>query len=275
MNKAQDILEKLKQRREEAKAVTAYWDEVLADLGTLPSAQLQSWLGTFDLDTIIAGLDRTVIQRSKREAKDKPMDAGQAVRYASAVMHGLRLEGLPEHERREIAERKAKIRQARRDAANKRWHAPAPSSENLHDFASDLHPVARDLHASYSGSGPCSSSFSYSSSDSSYKGADAPVAASPLAAGTAGEKEEKANPKPETKTNGVRGVSANQEQNQKTNTNPGQRIAQLYKRTCKKCGEELDPNKNHVCAPKRYFDQDFESISEPARKNTLGTVDDL
>lgn len=74
------------------------------------------------------------------------------------------------------------------------------------------------------------------------KGADAPDAQNL-------EKEEKtkATSKPETNTNSVRGVSANREQNQKTNTDPVVPIAQPYRRTCKKCGAALEPMVNHTC----------------------------
>jgi hypothetical protein len=271
MSNARDVLQKIKQRKEDAEAIRAYWNEVLADLGEIPSAQLQSWLGTFDLDTIITGLDRTVIQRSKREAKEKPMDAGQAVRYASAVMHSMRLETLPEHERQAIADRKARI-SAKRSVAGKvgnekRWHSEPDVAKVCDDLRSD----AMVLRPSYSGSGSCSNSFSSSSSDSNYKGADAPNA-------TALEKEEgKTKPKPTPTPMEVSGVQAKTTPTPKPN--PGQRLAQPYRpepgftephRACKNCGGTLKRDVNHNCAEYEEID-----VAVKTGRLNLGTVDDL
>jgi hypothetical protein len=169
MSKAKELLEKLKRRREEAEAVCAYWAEVLPNLGHVPEAHLQSWLGTFDFDTIVAGIDAAVVQRSKRQAKDDPMEAGQAVLYASAVMRNLKYKSLPEEERERI--RAAKSEAGKKGNA-KRWQG----QREVATVCDDLRQSATTSRTT------CSSSGSGSSSLSSTHTATASSEAKPAAA---------------------------------------------------------------------------------------------
>lgn len=236
MNKAKDILEKLKQRREIADAVRAYWADVLPDIGLLPEPQLQSWLGKFDLDAMIAGLDAAVTQRSKRDAKGDPMTAAEAVNFASAVMNRLHLEGLPEAEREALKATKDRIREARSAAGKrgneKRWHSEsevATTCDNLRSLATPLPPSYSSSVSVAVSSSSLSSSLDAASSSSSNDNIPP-------------QPEEKSKDNTQTKTNGVRDVLANQRQNQKT-------------KTCKKCGATLEPKVNHTCPLVKTEDQ--------------------
>jgi hypothetical protein len=130
-----ELLEKLKHKREEAEAIRAYWAEKLSGL-KLPEEHLQSWLITYDFETIAIGIDAGAIQRSKRLAQRKPMTAEEAVLYASAAMRDKRYEAMSDDE-------KAHIHAVRSEAGKKgnakRWEAKkqkfATGSDNLRSFA--------------------------------------------------------------------------------------------------------------------------------------------
>jgi len=246
MGKAQELLEKLKRRREEAEAVCAYWAEVLPNLGRVPEAHLQSWLGTYDFDTIVAGVDGAVIQRSKRFAKGDPMDAEQAVRYASAVMRDLRYKAMPEEERKVLEERKARIHEVRSAAGKagraKQLQQGAQACREFAQVCQDLPDVAQPLPNTYTGSSSGSGSSSLSSSHT-HTAASAsqakPAAAAPPVSHPLGKAEEKT----QTNTNpvGALGLSktANQD-NTKTEKPKG--------KPCPKCDGMLYRDKNHVCS---------------------------
>lgn len=164
MSKAKELIEKARQRRENGEAIQTYWAEVMPGCGKLPDVQLQSWLGTYDFDTIVAGIDGVVVQRSKRDWKSDPMTPEQSMLYASAIMRTLRYKSLPEEERQAIAEKKEAIREARSVAgkrgAEARWHKPKDET-----VCHDLPSVATTLPATCSYTVTGSGSTSFSSSD--------------------------------------------------------------------------------------------------------------
>jgi hypothetical protein len=165
MSNAKDILEKLKQRREDAEVIKAYWEGVLPGIGNLPESQLQGWMQRFGLATIIAGLDAAVIKRSKLDAKGEKLGVQEAVDYASGAMRETHFEAMPEEERRAYVDKMLAI-SAKRSEAGKKGRAKqlAEGAKTCREFAQvcpDLPDVARPLPSGNgfgfdvgSGSGP-------------------------------------------------------------------------------------------------------------------------
>lgn len=201
MSKAKDILEKLKQRGEEAETVRAYWAETLPGIGQLPEPQLQSWLSRFELDAILGGLDAAVNQRSKLDAKGEPMTAPAAVSFASAVINRLHLEGLPEAEREKIKAHREHIRSVR-SAAGKLGRAKQLAEEveacrEVAQVCPDLPEVARPLPNAYGFGFEVGFASASATEHAAAAEKSKPAAAAPPAA----RSEEKATAKPETETN--------------------------------------------------------------------------
>jgi hypothetical protein len=259
MTKASDLLEKLKQRREEAEAVRAYWADALPSIGTLPEPQLQGWLQRFNLDIIIGGIDAAVILRSKRDAKGEKLPTQEAVDYASKSMHEAHFEAMPEEERQKYAEKAAHIREVRSAAARKRWDKVASVSTNLHGFASPLHTEGE-------GDGDGASGFDLDLAHDGETASATTTAASPPTLEKRDEKQHQTKTNTDThcphclkftagmvcgcagsrQANRALGERANQEQtqNQKTNTNTN---GNGGPRTCSKCGHVLHRDRDHKC----------------------------
>lgn len=242
MTKATDLLEKLKQRREDGEAIKAYWEAVLPGIGNLPESQLQGWLNRFDLHVIVAGLDAAVIKRSKLDAKSEKLSVQEAVDYASGAMREAQFESLSEEERRAWVAKAARIHEVR-SAAGKRGRAKqlAEEAKAARDFAQaspDLPEVAQPLPNAYGfgsgvGSGFASGSVSALDSAAASSSQPTPAAAAPPVPRPAGEEKDNGN----TNT-----------KNQKTEKPP---------RLCRKCGATLSRSQNHICPT--FADEVFEN----------------
>jgi hypothetical protein len=226
MAKAKDILEKLKQRREDAEAIKAYWEGVLPEIGSLPESQLQGWMQRFALGTIIAGLDAAVIKRSKLDAKGEKLNVQEAVDYASAAMREAHFEAMPEEERRKFTEKMVAISRKRSEAAKKgnqkRWH----SNDDQREVATISDGLRQDAMPLRTGSG--SGSGFGSGSAAAFASERATASASATAGGFAATKTatiplekteteiQTQTPKPKTNPAGASGLSANQQPKAKT-----------------------------------------------------------
>jgi hypothetical protein len=247
--KASELIEKARQRRQDGEAIKTYWADVLPNCGAVPEEHLNSWLGTFDFDTIVAGIDATVIQRSKRKAqhdlgKGEPMTPAQTVLYASATMRNLRYKSLPDEEREAIAERKAAI-SAARSAAGKKGNEVRWSQPKVATVWDDLRSDATVLRTTLTGTGSGSSSFS---STCTATLTDSPTEKAKAKAALP-KKEESQTPKPKTNPAGASGLSANQDQNQPQEKSAPAPV-KYSRRNCPKCDEPMHRDENHVCKPK-------------------------
>ena len=163
MTEAQEIKERLRLRQENREMVQAYWLENFPELPGLSHTQANAWLIQYDVDTIIAGLDSTVIKVNKvdhavENGRGDEMTALRVIKYASMCMRNT---GLTDEERDALDEKRESIRAKRSAAAHKRWDKVAKPSEDLPEVAEPLHDfasVTTDLHrgtGSGTGSGTC------------------------------------------------------------------------------------------------------------------------
>ena len=66
MNKAQALLEKLRQQKEESAALQEYWASSFPEFPVPDFRQMKIWLDSYDFDTVVYGLDVVLKQHSKR-----------------------------------------------------------------------------------------------------------------------------------------------------------------------------------------------------------------
>ena len=133
--KASELLARANQIKEETTAIQSYWSQFLPNTNTPDATQCKAWLDKYPLESIAAGLDAMIIAYNRRRSDGKPMDAREAMAYASGCMKKIR------------ANLSDELRQKRSDAGKlgneKRWGDNTQESTSLqHGCGTDAETVA-------------------------------------------------------------------------------------------------------------------------------------
>ena len=92
--KAQELLARIAQQKEEIIAIQQLWASVFPEFGELSVRQCQVWLKLYTFDQVVEGIETSNIKCARPQGKvDEmmPWDIERLTSYASGVMKGLKM----------------------------------------------------------------------------------------------------------------------------------------------------------------------------------------